>query len=232
MEALDEFGTDVSGQHSSRKERHLVAETPRLIVTDCRLVFVDSHGAAMHQTIYDVGYLRAYLKFVQRWNEQAEAKVQQAESREGELERWIFSKHDGKRFGVANAVDMLTWAERGRGLLGPKPYLLMTESTFRPVSAERQEALEEKGARSGHLLERVKLGAEERKIGMVFSYKPVQLFVHEKEALDTLVAAVSPKLPALTDYLTRPEGLASDCSLPPGATQGLAAYRPADPESG
>lgn len=230
LEALDEFGTDVSGQRTSSKQRHLVAEAPRLVLTEHRMVFVNHLGEPTHQTIYDLGYLRAFLKFVRRWNEASEARIRQAEAGETEIERWLLARHDRKKFGLSDNVDMLTYVEHPRGLLGPKPYLLLTESTFRPVSAERQQSLEAQAAHAQNLVERAKLRAEAREVGMVFSYKPAQLFVHEKDSLDAFVAAVTPKVPAVADYVTHPEGLESDYSMPSGTTQGLATYRPQDPE--
>jgi hypothetical protein len=231
MIALDEFGTDVSGAHPSRRQRRILAETPRLAVTDHRLVFLNKRDQPTHETIYDLAYLRAFLPIVKRWNAAAEAKKTLAESGEGELERWFTSRSEERKFGVLASVDMLTWIERPKGLLGPKHYLLMTESSFRPSSAERQEAIEAEEARAQHVLERAKLKVEAAEIGPVFSYKPVQFLIHEKGSLDLLVSTVSPKMQGMADYVGRPEGLEADYGLPPQTTRGLAEYRPPDPET-
>lgn len=226
--ALEERGTDASGQHVSERRYHLLSESPRLLLTDLRLLMLNAGGLLTFEAVYDLPFLRSYLANLRRWNDLAEGRMAQVEQNEGAVARWIRSRGEERRFGIMDSLYVVAWAERPKGLLGPKGYSLLTLCHFRPFSAQREEALEAQERRTPGPLQRERVELEVRKIGCVFSFEPAQLTVHEKDQIDRLVSALSAKTPSMTDYLSGPQGLEVDCGLPPGSTTVLAGYRPPD----
>lgn len=212
-----------------RAARQTLAKTPRLVVTDARLVFLDKSGTPKYEVIYDLPYLRGYLPVLKRWNDKAEARVEEAQAGQSALHRWFDSGAYRSKFGVHDAVSMIEWVQRPKGILGPKHYLLMTEATFRPYTSEKEVALENERAYSKSRLQDAKIKAEELRLGALFTYRTVTLTFREVDRLDTVLAALAPKVQAVTEYVENSGGLQSDYSIPTAQIQGIAGYRPTDP---
>jgi hypothetical protein len=225
---LDEVGMNAEGRPEGKRRYHALAEGRPLLVTDARLLVLNVKGGLLHEAIYDLPFLHACLARLRRWNDQAAARIAQEEQGEGALSRWFHGRQDRRKFGLVDSVNMIASAERPRGVLGPTHYLLVTECTFRPVSAQKDEAIEGEEGRASGAIARDELKVQERRIGSVFTYKPMQISFHEKDQLDPLLALLSAKVPAMYDYVGTPAGLEADYGLPPASTQGMVGYRPAD----
>ena len=231
LAALEERGTDVRGEHESEKRYHLLAEGPNLLVTDLRLLVLNHRGQLDFEAIRDLPCLHTVLGRLRKWNDVAEGRKARAEESEGRATRKLMEHRDERKFGIVDSVNALAWAERPSGVLGPHEYVLLTVCHFRPVSAERQAVLETEKDHASGLLGRAALELQIREIGAVFSFEPVQLSIHEKDKLDTLVGLLSSKTAPMTDYLSGPQGMEADYGLPTGSTRSLAGYRPGNAAS-
>jgi hypothetical protein len=227
-ELVKKYYKDKNGFRREQDSKRILIKTPLLVVTDMRMVFIGKDFQPMYESIYDLPYLHTYLPILKSWNDNAEMKIEQAQSGEGALKRWFTSGEYRRKFGLRDSVNLIGTVDHPSGLLGPKHYLVMTEATFRPVSAERQQNLRAEQSGSGSFLTRVKLGAEAANVGKVFTYRPVYLYVKERETLDTIAATLNTKLAAMNSYLSDPSGLQREYDVPASDTQGFAGYRPPD----
>jgi hypothetical protein len=227
-EIVKRYVRDQHGQVHEQQSQNILVKAPLLVVTDLRMVFLGKDFTPAYESIYDLPYLHTYLPILKKWNDNAEQEIDQAQSGEGALKRWFTSGSYRKKFGLKDSVNMIGSVEHPYGLLGPKHYLIMTEATFRPASAEKEERLRDEQSSSQSVLTRAKLGIEASMVGKVFTYRPVYLYVKEKETLDAIAETLGTKLQAMKNYLSDPGGLQREYEVPVAQAQGFADYRPPD----